>query len=266
MMLVSPAMNAALREARFDGDAPLDRAGERSARAAASAVPKAGPVLSGPSERCLGTAAALGLTATPEPALTGWDLGRWSGRRLDEVGAAEPSAVAAWLGDPSAAPHGGESLRELVERVGRWLDGTVGGEAPGGSTEVPGGGGASGSTKVPSRTETSSDAQVPGGTETSSDAQVPGGTETSGGAQVPGGRETPDSTERLGGVLGPGGGSLLAVAEPAVVRSAVVHALALPLEAFWRLDVAPLALTELSGRAGRWNVRLGRPLTASRDS
>ncbi|MGA6173742.1 histidine phosphatase family protein [Streptomyces sp. NPDC012600] len=253
-MLVSPAMNAALREARFDGDAPLDRAGERSARAAASAVPKAGPVLSGPSERCLGTAAALGLTATPEPALTGWDLGRWSGRRLDEVGAAEPSAVAAWLGDPSAAPHGGESLRELVERVGRWLDGTVGGEAPGGSAEAPGGGGASGSTKVPSRTETSSD------------AQVPGGTETSGGAQVPGGRETPDSTERLGGVLGPGGGSLLAIAEPAVVRSAVVHALALPLEAFWRLDVAPLALTELSARAGRWNVRLGRPLTASRDS
>ncbi|MFJ1593546.1 histidine phosphatase family protein [Kitasatospora albolonga] len=253
-MLVSPAMNAALREARFDGDAPLDRAGERSARAAASAVPKAGPVLSGPSERCLGTAAALGLTATPEPALTGWDLGRWSGRRLDEVGAAEPSAVAAWIGDPSAAPHGGESLRELVERVGRWLDGTGGGEAPGGSTEVPGGGGASGSTKVP------------GGTETSSDAQVPGGTETSGGAQVPGGRETPDSTERLGGVLGPRGGSLLAVAEPAVVRSAVVHALALPLEVLWRLDVAPLALTELSGRAGRWNVRLGRPLTASRDS
>ncbi|MGW9300905.1 histidine phosphatase family protein [Streptomyces cyaneofuscatus] len=189
VMLVSPAMNAALREARFDGDAPLDRAGERSARAAAPAVPRSGAVLSGPSERCLGTAAALGHTAHAEPALTGWDLGRWSGRRLDEVGAAEPDAVAAWIGDPSAAPHGGESLRALVERVGGWLDGT---------------GGAAGH--------------------------------------------------------GAGDGSVLAVAEPAVVRAAVVHALALPVAAFWRLDVAPLVLTELSGRSGRWNVRLGRPL------
>ncbi|MFC8729825.1 histidine phosphatase family protein [Streptomyces bacillaris] len=188
--LVSPAMNAALREARFDGDAPLDRAGERAARAAASAVPGAGPVLGGPSQRCRETAAALGLAARPEPALTGWDLGRWSGRRLDEVGTAEPAAVAAWIGDPSAAPHGGESLRGLVERVGGWLDG-VGGE---------------------------------------------------GGADP----------EAL---------SVLAVVEPSVVRAAVVHGLALPLEAFWRLDVAPLALTELSGRSGRWNVRLGRPLT-----
>ncbi|MEV4876519.1 histidine phosphatase family protein [Streptomyces cyaneofuscatus] len=190
VMLVSPAMNAALREARFDGDAPLDRAGERSARAAAAAVPRSGAVVSGPSERCLGTAAALGLAARPEPALTGWDLGRWSGRRLDEVGAAEPDAVADWIGDPSAAPHGGESLRELVERVGGWLDGVGGGE----------------------------------------------------------------------------GDSVLAVAEPAVVRAAVVHALALPVEAFWRLDVAPLVLTELSGRSGRWNVRLGRPLTAPPES
>ncbi|MYX18091.1 histidine phosphatase family protein [Streptomyces sp. SID8374] len=190
VMLVSPAMNAALREARFDGDAPLDPAGERSARAAAPALPRSGTVLSGPSERCLGTAAALGLAARPEPALTGWDLGRWSGRRLDEVGAAEPAAVAAWMGDPSAAPHGGESLRELVERVGGWLDG------------------------------------------------------------VPGAED----------------GGVLAVAEPAVVRAAAVHALALPVEAFWRLDVAPLVLTELSGRSGRWNVRLGRPLTAPQGS
>ncbi|MEW2071850.1 histidine phosphatase family protein, partial [Streptomyces sp. NPDC007346] len=126
VMLVSPAMNAALREARFDGDAPLDRAGERSARAAASALPRYGPVLSGPSERCLGTAAALGLAARPERALSGWDLGGWSGRRLDEVSAAEPAAVAAWIGDPAAAPHGGESLRALVDRVRGWLDGAGG--------------------------------------------------------------------------------------------------------------------------------------------
>ncbi len=203
VMLVSPAMNAALREARFDGDAPLDRAGERSARAAAAAVPRSGAVLSGPSERCLGTAAALGLAARAEPALTGWDLGRWSGRSLDDVGAAEPAAVAAWIGDPSAAPHGGESLRALVERVAAGWTGPAAGDTLGAGDRQGAGGG-------------------------------------------------PGATDR----------SVLVVAEPAVVRAAVVHALALPVEAFWRLDVAPLVLTELTGRSGRWNVRLGRPLAA----
>ncbi|MFJ1754804.1 histidine phosphatase family protein [Kitasatospora sp. NPDC088134] len=59
-------------------------------------------------------------------------------------------------------------------------------------------------------------------------------------------------------------GRLLAVAEPAVVRAAAVHALTLPPAAFWRLDVAPLTVTSLSGRSGRWNLRCGAPLTALR--
>ncbi|MFH9241448.1 histidine phosphatase family protein [Streptomyces anulatus] len=188
VMLISPAMNAALREARFDGDAPLDRSGRERARAAADAVPAAGLTLSGPSERCRETSEALALAARTEPALSGWDLARWSGRRFDDVAAAEPARISAWLGDPSAAPHGGESLRDLVGRIGGWLDSLGGPDAP--------------------------------------------------------------------------GADFLAVAEAAVVRAAVVHGLRLPAEAFWRLDVAPLTLTELSGRSGRWNVGLGRPLTA----
>lgn len=55
-------------------------------------------------------------------------------------------------------------------------------------------------------------------------------------------------------------GLVIAVVEPEVVRAAVVHALGAPLSAFWRCDVAPLTVTELSGRGGRWNVRCGRPL------
>ncbi|WP_333742900.1 histidine phosphatase family protein [Streptomyces ardesiacus] len=55
----------------------------------------------------------------------------------------------------------------------------------------------------------------------------------------------------------------LAVVEPEVVRAAVVCALGLPTTAFWRLDVPPLSATELSGRSGRWNLRLGRRLDAS---
>ncbi|MEV8453270.1 histidine phosphatase family protein [Streptomyces sp. NPDC052095] len=190
VMLISPALNAALREARFDGDAPLDAAGVRRARAAAPGVPEAGRRLHGPSVRCAGTAEALRLRAVPEPAVRGWDMGRWSGLRLDEVGAAEPAAVSAWLSDPSAAPHGGESLLELCSRTGRWLDSLGSGS-----------GGRAGEDRV------------------------------------------------------------LAVVEPSVVRAAVVAALALPPESFWRLDVAPLTLTALSGRSGRWNLRCGQPLS-----
>ena len=58
------------------------------------------------------------------------------------------------------------------------------------------------------------------------------------------------------------GGPIVAVVEPDVVRAAAMHALGAPAPAFWRLDVRPLTVTELSGRAGRWNVRWGSPAEA----
>ncbi|MBB5156135.1 hypothetical protein [Saccharopolyspora phatthalungensis] len=39
-----------------------------------------------------------------------------------------------------------------------------------------------------------------------------------------------------------------------VIRAAVVHALQAPPAAFWRLDVAPLSHTMMSGNAGRWTL------------
>lgn len=39
-----------------------------------------------------------------------------------------------------------------------------------------------------------------------------------------------------------------------VVKAAVVHALGAPLESFWRVDVAPLSVTELHAHDGRWTV------------
>ncbi|MGG7613252.1 histidine phosphatase family protein, partial [Streptomyces sp. ZG43] len=40
-MLVSPALNPALREAHFDGDTPLDPSGAEAARTAARYLPAA---------------------------------------------------------------------------------------------------------------------------------------------------------------------------------------------------------------------------------
>ena len=51
-------------------------------------------------------------------------------------------------------------------------------------------------------------------------------------------------------------GRVLAVVEQAVGRAAVLHALAAPPQAFWRIDVPPLAGVDLTGRAGRWNLRM----------
>ncbi|MFF2959078.1 histidine phosphatase family protein [Streptomyces sp. NPDC057963] len=208
VMLISPALNAALREARFDGDAPLDPAGARRARAAAPGVPAADRYVRGPSVRCAATADALGLRTDPDLALRDWDMGRWSGQRLAEVGASEPDAVSAWLADPSAAPHGGESLLELCARVGGWLNSVAVSDAPRDSAA------ASGAAK-----------------------------------------------ESVKVLAGDGGGRVLGVVEPAVVRAVTVRALDLPTQAFWRLDVAPLTLTALSGRSGRWNLRCGQPLS-----
>jgi broad specificity phosphatase PhoE len=182
--LLAPAVNAALRQVRFD-DAPPDAAAVRRARAAAGALPHHDVTFTAPSARCRGTAEALGLDAAVAPELCDLDVGRWRGRSLDEVGREAPEEAAAWLADPAAAPHGGESLLDLVERIGGWLESRAGED-----------------------------------------------------------------------------GRVLAVADPAVVRAALVYALDLPPRTFWRLDVAPLTATGLSGRSGRWNLRCGVPLTA----
>ncbi|MFE0647128.1 histidine phosphatase family protein [Streptomyces sp. NPDC059534] len=183
LTLISPATSEALREVRFDDDGPLDPAGIARAESLAAAVIASSPAWTSPSARCRGTARALGLRAEPLDELAACDMGRWRGRTLAAVAADEEEAVAAWLSDPAAAPHGGESLRDLRGRVGAWLD-----------------------------------------------------------------------------TLGSASGPRTAVVEPDVVRAAALHALGAPDGTSWRLDVRPLTALHLTGRAGRWNVRMGEPL------
>lgn len=53
--------------------------------------------------------------------------------------------------------------------------------------------------------------------------------------------------------------AVLAVADAAVIRAAVVHALGAGLQAIWRIDVDPLSTTLLVGGPGRWNLRAMAP-------
>jgi broad specificity phosphatase PhoE len=76
----------------------------------------------GPEEACEATAVGLGGNAEPIEELRDCDFGAWAGRALVDVAVDDPGGLEAWLHDPRAAPHGGESLAELINRVGRVLD------------------------------------------------------------------------------------------------------------------------------------------------
>jgi broad specificity phosphatase PhoE len=53
-----------------------------------------------------------------------------------------------------------------------------------------------------------------------------------------------------------GGGHVLAVAEPDVVRAALVYALKAPPHSYWSIDALPLTVVTLTGWAGHWALRL----------
>ncbi len=49
---------------------------------------------------------------------------------------------------------------------------------------------------------------------------------------------------------------IVSFTHPAVIRAALVHALKTPPEAFWQFDIAPLSVTHLKARNGRWSLHL----------
>jgi len=172
---VRHAATLATRAAAFPADEPLDERGAADAAALADRLPARCDVLCSPALRCVQTAAAAGLgEPLIEPLLAECDFGAWAGRRLADVPA---EAAGAWMADPSATPHGGESLRAFAARVAGWLD-------------------------EQARAD----------------------------------------------------GRVVAITHGGVVKAAVVHALGAPLEAFWRIDCAPLSITELHAHDGRWTL------------
>ncbi|CAA9474287.1 MAG: hypothetical protein AVDCRST_MAG67-257 [uncultured Solirubrobacteraceae bacterium] len=177
MLLIRHASTDAVRRAAFPVDEPLDEAGRTAAAALAGRLGR-GEALCGPALRARETASAAGLDATVDQALGECDFGTWGGRSLQDVHAAEPDAVSAWMTDPDACPHGGETLAALLARVAGWMDGQAAAD-----------------------------------------------------------------------------GRAIVVTHGGVIRAAVVHALSAPAPSVWRVDVAPLSVTELHARDGRWTVR-----------
>ncbi|ODU00519.1 MAG: hypothetical protein ABS81_23400 [Pseudonocardia sp. SCN 72-86] len=118
LTLVSHASTPATASAAFPVDESLEPRGAAAAADARDALTRVTTVRCSPAAAATETAVALGLPpATADGALRDWDLGGWRGRTLDDVAAQDPAGVTAWLSDPAAAPHGGEPLVDVLERV-----------------------------------------------------------------------------------------------------------------------------------------------------
>ncbi|MTJ67034.1 histidine phosphatase family protein [Nocardia seriolae] len=120
LTLITHAITDAVLAARVPADEPLNPLGERSV-ARAGGLPRPAPtvVLHAPELRTEQTAKALGLDATAEPALRDLDCGAWSGKSMDDI---TPGELMDWLTNPAHRSHGGESITDLLARVGTWLD------------------------------------------------------------------------------------------------------------------------------------------------
>jgi broad specificity phosphatase PhoE len=122
LTLICHGSTSALRTSTFPADEPLDDQARRKLADLPYRLRHSNRCLTSPALRARQTAEALKLGAAIEPALRDCDYGRWTGRSLDGVQAQEPEAVAEWLQNPEAAPHGGESVIALIERISIWLD------------------------------------------------------------------------------------------------------------------------------------------------
>jgi broad specificity phosphatase PhoE len=123
--LLCVASTPSIRSASFPSNDPLDAQGRQALEAFAGALPTVDKTWISPNLSAAQTAESLGLSSELERRLRDCDFGRWAGRSLAEVQATEPDALATWLRDPTAAPHGGESFADVINRVQAWMDGLL---------------------------------------------------------------------------------------------------------------------------------------------
>jgi broad specificity phosphatase PhoE len=123
LSVIAHASTDALRRAAFPADEPLDSFGERDCTSIKLAWRPA-RVFIAPELRARQTAEALALRGEIVPALRDCDYGRWTGQSMQEVTGTDPAGFARWLAEADAAPHGGESYRDVLDRIAAWFGAT----------------------------------------------------------------------------------------------------------------------------------------------
>jgi broad specificity phosphatase PhoE len=119
--LICHATTPALRAATFGGDDSLDEAGKAQAQRLAGALGRVDHCWVSPAARARETAAALGLTGVVDERLRDCDYGRWAGLRFKQVLLREPRKLVSWIRKPETAPHGGETIAQVLQRVAAWM-------------------------------------------------------------------------------------------------------------------------------------------------
>jgi broad specificity phosphatase PhoE/ribonuclease HI len=130
-LLLRHGQTAMSTERRFAGrgDIPLTEEGLRQAGAAADRLAARRGIdliVTSPLQRARKTAEAVaratGAPLEADDGLAELDFGKWEGLTLAEASERWPDEVSAWLGNPDAAPPGGESFAAAIVRVGAALD------------------------------------------------------------------------------------------------------------------------------------------------
>ena len=128
--LLCSASSSSVRSLAFPApDDPLDAQGRKTLAKLCGKLPSCEIILRSPALCAAETAEALSLHAAKEPMLRDCNFGRWTGKLLTDVQAQAPEIVTDWLQNPNAAPHGGESLANVMTRVSGWMDGLLAGSA-----------------------------------------------------------------------------------------------------------------------------------------
>ncbi len=116
LLIVRHGQTAANAEGRLLGraDPPLNKLGERQARAVAQMLPTPTRVIASPLQRATATAAAFGLPVEIDDRWVELDYGELDGRPAALV---EPELWRRWRSDLTFSPTAGESLVDLGRRV-----------------------------------------------------------------------------------------------------------------------------------------------------
>lgn len=121
LTLLCHGETTASRKIGFAADEPLAVSEAEKAAGLAAFVGRPERIICSPAQAAQQTARALLLPHVVDPVFRDLDYGRWGGRTLADVGEVEAEALDAWAGDASAAPHGGESIISLTERMRGWM-------------------------------------------------------------------------------------------------------------------------------------------------
>ncbi|WP_445181412.1 histidine phosphatase family protein [Pseudomonas sp. McL0111] len=120
LTLICHARTVAQKLASFPTSEPVENLQFASDMLAAR-FSSASRLVCGPELRTQQTAQWFGAQPQVDQALRDCDWGRWHGQSIKDLQLSEPDALQAWISDPHAAPHGGESMAQLGERVQAWL-------------------------------------------------------------------------------------------------------------------------------------------------